>query len=140
MNSFALRNLGSPEAYFQLLAFLFRCAGSCSLVVRSELSLGEKGKQFLAETVGDLNSVSSCSEWPGTKLFAGAASVYKFDLSPHFKQVFSPQAASQFDWIHPVYKRAAAATYIEMFVSVLEPLYEKDPSLKPPDWDHRQES
>jgi hypothetical protein len=33
------------------------------------------------------------------------------------------------------YKKAAAGIYIEMFVSVLEPLYSRHPSLKPPDWD-----
>jgi hypothetical protein len=33
------------------------------------------------------------------------------------------------------YKKAAAGIYFEMFVSVLEPLYKKHPSLKPPDWD-----
>jgi hypothetical protein len=38
------------------------------------------------------------------------------------------------------YKKAAAGIYIEMFVSVLEPLYKKHPSLKPPDWDDREES
>ena len=34
-----------------------------------------------------------------------------------------------------VYKKAAATIYIEMFVNVLEPLYKKHPSLKPPNWD-----
>ena len=33
------------------------------------------------------------------------------------------------------YKKAAAGIYIEMFVSVLEPLFKKHPSLKPSDWD-----
>lgn len=37
------------------------------------------------------------------------------------------------------YKKAAAAIYFEVFVSVLEPLYKKHPSLKPPDWDDRQD-
>ena len=33
------------------------------------------------------------------------------------------------------YKKAAAGIYFEMFVYVLEPLFKKHPSLKPPGWD-----
>jgi hypothetical protein len=37
------------------------------------------------------------------------------------------------------YKKAAATIYGEMFLSLLEPLYKKHPSLKPPGWDNRNE-
>jgi hypothetical protein len=56
---------------------------------------------------------------------------------------FSKQLETSTELVHSTcsldewkaYKKAAAGIYVEMFASVLEPLFKKHPSLKPPDWD-----
>jgi hypothetical protein len=101
MRSFTLKSLEGPEAYCRLLEFLFGHAASCSVVVRPELALDQKGRHFLIEAEGDLETVLICSEWPGTKLLPGTASVYTFHLSPHFRNVFTQQASHLFDWVQP---------------------------------------
>lgn|ERR1700761_1063080 len=101
MRSFTLKSFGSPEVYCRLIGFLFGHAALCSVVVRPELALNEKGRQFLIDTEEDLETLLSCSEWPGTKLLPGTASVYTFRLSPHFRKVFNQQASDVFDWAQP---------------------------------------
>ena len=79
--------------------------------------------------------------WLATKYvisdFAAAQKISQLMLE------FSKQLETSTELVHSTcsldewkaYKRAAARIYIEMFVYVLEPLFKKHSSLKPPDWD-----
>jgi hypothetical protein len=101
MKNITLSHLNRPTIYAKVIDQVLRHASSCSLVVRSDCTPSDAEQRFLSAAVSDLRKTAERTEWPGTKLLDGTATVYWYDLTTHFQALFVASAGNLASWMHP---------------------------------------
>ena len=89
------------DEYFSILDYGVSCAGTFTLVERSELALSDDAKHVLRELEPHLISLAMVTEWPGTRLHGpGAAKLRRYRLVNDSATILRA-AAGLYAWVQP---------------------------------------
>ncbi len=91
----------APAEYQSLLALATRYCREFSLVVQASPPLGVSGRAVLDRLRPFLVAERSASEWPGTQLLDGVATVYRFRLTLESAELLGRCSPGLFSWIQP---------------------------------------
>lgn len=89
------------EAYRALLRFGAQRCGSFELVLRDELDLSPEGSDLLESLTRFERQRRRLSEWPGTRLLDGLATVVEFDLTSESLGFLLAAAGGLYSWTQP---------------------------------------
>lgn len=87
--------------YRGLLGEALRYCDRFSLVQRSECIIDESAKALLLELAPHLRQERTVSEWPGTKLLGGTASLFEYELCEASAAILGRAADGLYDWCQP---------------------------------------
>jgi len=99
--SFTVTQEPRGEQYRALLGEALRHCDRFSLVQRSECIIDEAAKKVLVELSPHLREERTVSEWPGTKLLGGTATLREYELSEASAAILGRVAEGLYDWCQP---------------------------------------
>jgi hypothetical protein len=89
------------DAYRELLRAALKYADTAQLVLRPTLPAGPSCEAFLVASQLWLSGRREASEWPGTVLLEGTATVLSFRYDEAFAEVLGRAASSLYEWQQP---------------------------------------
>jgi hypothetical protein len=89
------------ELYRAILGEALQRCDRFSLVQRSEAGIDESATRLLAELGPHLRQQRSVSEWPGTSLLDGRATLREYDLLEATAAILARAAEGLYDWCQP---------------------------------------
>jgi len=84
-----------------LLAFCGARSTTALLIVREKDWLTDAARRVLSELEPHLLSKTESAEWPGTRLFAGSATVLRYLVTPIFVSLLQSQTEGLYQWQQP---------------------------------------
>jgi hypothetical protein len=102
MAVFDIINEPRGHTYRQLMTACAAWASMVLLVVRADDALDDFGKNVLRTLGEHLIDVRERSEWPGTKLLEGTATVYRFEVRPVILSALQDSVGGLYDWTQPL--------------------------------------
>jgi hypothetical protein len=106
------------ELYRALLGEALRHCDHFTVVQRSERQIGESAETLLLELSSHLRQERAVTEWPGTKLLGGTATLREYDLSEASAAILARAVEGLYDWCQPerpedlIFWRASGAPWL----------------------------
>jgi hypothetical protein len=89
------------DDYRRLICCMSECAALVQVVVRDDISLSEAAQALLSELQLHGAAVRRVTEWPGTQLLQGEASLVQLRTSSASAELVSHAAKSLYAWVQP---------------------------------------
>jgi hypothetical protein len=91
----------SGPVYRRLLEISTAYCGTFLLVKRHTIAMDETAESALEALRPFIKEVHESSEWPGTQLLGGTATVYQYHLSEKAVVLLGEMAQGLFSWVQP---------------------------------------
>lgn len=89
------------DIYSRLVTALARMSHLVGVVIRPELKLSEKGERTLAKLRELAVDESEATEWPGTRLLRGKATIVRLPATAEVVEVLREASRGLYSWSHP---------------------------------------
>jgi hypothetical protein len=91
------------DAYPQLLRLAEERTQTFTMVLRAFADLRETGHEILAQLERALLDSRQATEWPGTLLLRGSATVQRYEMNEYTRAVLVSKIDGLYDWLEPDY-------------------------------------
>lgn len=91
------------DIYSALIDYCFKNSHIVQFVLRADNMINDSARMILKKFQSELTFHGEVNEWPGTKLTAGSATIFKFRITIDLVNYIKTEVDSLYRWQHPEY-------------------------------------